>query len=91
MVAEELRGPAALVAALLAEELEEVRHLHGVVAGAGHDLRPHDVGLRLRVAAVLQEHRVHAEAADDVDDLRGAVGLAAAQDSAQHAEAAWVM
>ena len=44
----------------------------GSYPARGHDLGAHDVGLRLRVAAVLQEDGVHPEAADDVDDLRGA-------------------
>ena len=78
----------AAVLLLAPQDLEEVGHVHRVVAGAGHDLRADDVGLRLGVAAVLQEDRVQPEPADDVDDLRGrAARWPRAEDPAEHAEA----
>ena len=51
----------AAAAALLLDRLEHVGHLARVVPGARHDLRAHQVGLPLVLAAVLQEVGTEAE------------------------------
>ena len=79
MAAQERLEFARIAALLRSEQLEEVRHGHRVVPGAGHDLRSEPVRLVFVVAAEFEEGHVQSDAAHRVQDLRRVAALLSEQ------------
>jgi len=81
VIREELRR---LLAAFGIQLVEKLRHLDGIVAGFGHDVRTHEVGLALSRSRELQQHAVGANSDTDLRQLSHHPAASARNLSSKH-------